>query len=447
MHHRGPGRHVHVPVHREERGWKWQDSHRHPRNTISSPALRPPTPWPFAVVHRLRVCVSRRTATVSKHPLGHTHRLASLCLPPIALALRFGSGGRTPVERARAPTSPPELRTRPPRAQVSSLWALPCPLPEVSDPLWGADALPCPSSCGDVTPKVAEATPRVVVMGVLSLKSEFGVPHRSAPPHPPHTPRRPSSPLPCPHPSPPPRPSGEHLPVHPLQLLVQGVLINTGLEVRRHVQVPRAQVLAEAEAVVGLQDAPDAPDRREHEHALQLRGAQPRGAVRLPLLDEAVQQLQGRGHEVVVRHRHLHFAAQVRELQNGLDVRLKELLQHLHLLLRANTGGVGGQRPGGGGGAWSVPPRYGTSGGGRRVPVQGMRLRGRGAGGLSPEHRSKRLLAVGQAVVGQVPDPRDALERGGNPRPWDTEACARPVPSGAKQKCKAKVKENSCSVT
>ena len=38
-----------------------------------------------------------------------------------------------------------------PRAQVSSLWALPCPLPGVSDPLGGADALPFPSSPGDVT--------------------------------------------------------------------------------------------------------------------------------------------------------------------------------------------------------------------------------------------------------------------------------------------------------
>ena len=38
-----------------------------------------------------------------------------------------------------------------PRAQVSSLWALPCPFPGVSDPLGGANALPCPSSLGDVT--------------------------------------------------------------------------------------------------------------------------------------------------------------------------------------------------------------------------------------------------------------------------------------------------------
>ena len=30
---------------------------------------------------------------------------------------------------------------------------------------------------------------------------------------------------------------------------------------------------------------------------------------------------------------------------------------------------------------------------------------------------------------------------------WDTDACARPVPSGTKQKCKAKVKEKSSSVT
>ena len=30
---------------------------------------------------------------------------------------------------------------------------------------------------------------------------------------------------------------------------------------------------------------------------------------------------------------------------------------------------------------------------------------------------------------------------------WDTDACPRPVPSGRKQKCKAKVKEKSSSVT
>ena len=33
------------------------------------------------------------------------------------------------------------------------------------------------------------------------------------------------------------------------------------------------------------------------------------------------------------------------------------------------------------------------------------------------------------------------------PALWDTDACARPVPSGTKQKCKAKVKEKSSSVT
>ena len=38
-----------------------------------------------------------------------------------------------------------------PRAQVFSLWALLCPSPGVSGPLGGAAALPCPSSCGDVT--------------------------------------------------------------------------------------------------------------------------------------------------------------------------------------------------------------------------------------------------------------------------------------------------------
>ena len=58
---------------------------------------------------------------------------------------------------AEPPCRPPSLtltvgaRGGPaPRAQVSSLWALPCPLPGVSDPLGGADALPCPSSLGDV---------------------------------------------------------------------------------------------------------------------------------------------------------------------------------------------------------------------------------------------------------------------------------------------------------
>ena len=37
------------------------------------------------------------------------------------------------------------------RAQVSSLRALPYPLPWVSDPLGGTDTLPCPSSLGNVT--------------------------------------------------------------------------------------------------------------------------------------------------------------------------------------------------------------------------------------------------------------------------------------------------------
>ena len=37
-----------------------------------------------------------------------------------------------------------------PRAQVFSLWALPCPLPGVSDPLGGADVLPFPSSPGGI---------------------------------------------------------------------------------------------------------------------------------------------------------------------------------------------------------------------------------------------------------------------------------------------------------
>ena len=34
---------------------------------------------------------------------------------------------------------------------MSSLWALSCPLPGVSDPLGGADALPFPSSPGGIT--------------------------------------------------------------------------------------------------------------------------------------------------------------------------------------------------------------------------------------------------------------------------------------------------------
>ena len=38
-----------------------------------------------------------------------------------------------------------------PRAQVSSLWAFPCPFPGVSDPLGGADALPFPASPGGIT--------------------------------------------------------------------------------------------------------------------------------------------------------------------------------------------------------------------------------------------------------------------------------------------------------
>ena len=60
---------------------------------------------------------------------------------------------------AESPCRPPSLtlsvhgmREGPaPRAQVSLLWALLCPLPGVSDPLGGADALPCPSSLGDIT--------------------------------------------------------------------------------------------------------------------------------------------------------------------------------------------------------------------------------------------------------------------------------------------------------
>ena len=42
--------------------------------------------------------------------------------------------------------------------------------------------------------------------------------------------------------------------------------------------------------------------------------------------------------------------------------------------------------------------------------------------------------------------PGEGRGRGGVPCTtplWDTDACARPVPSGTKQKCKAKVKEES----
>ena len=53
---------------------------------------------------------------------------------------------------AEPPCRPPSLtltvhgaREGPvPRAQVSLLWALLCPLPGVSDPLGGADTFPCP---------------------------------------------------------------------------------------------------------------------------------------------------------------------------------------------------------------------------------------------------------------------------------------------------------------
>ena len=60
---------------------------------------------------------------------------------------------------AEPPCRPPSLtlsvhgeREGPmPRALVSSLWALPCPLPGDSDPLGDVDTLPCPSSSGGVT--------------------------------------------------------------------------------------------------------------------------------------------------------------------------------------------------------------------------------------------------------------------------------------------------------
>ena len=39
------------------------------------------------------------------------------------------------------------------------------------------------------------------------------------------------------------------------------------------------------------------------------------------------------------------------------------------------------------------------------------------------------------------------LAHGKPPPLWDTDACARPVPFSTKQKCKAKVKEKSSSVT
>ena len=62
-----------------------------------------------------------------------------------------------------------------PRAPVSSLWALPCPLPVVSDPLGGADALPFPSSRGGTTaadlvkPRAKGAACRIRAMADLFL--------------------------------------------------------------------------------------------------------------------------------------------------------------------------------------------------------------------------------------------------------------------------------------
>ena len=81
---------------------------------------------------------------------------------------------------AQPPYCPPSLtlsvhgaREGPaPRAQVSSLLALPCPLPGVSHPLRGANALPCPSSRGDIT-VAALVKPRAkrprAAAGVLGL--------------------------------------------------------------------------------------------------------------------------------------------------------------------------------------------------------------------------------------------------------------------------------------
>ena len=56
-----------------------------------------------------------------------------------------------------------------PRAQVSLLWALLCPLPGVSDLLGGADALPCPSSLGDVT-VAAAVKPRAKRLRAAALR-------------------------------------------------------------------------------------------------------------------------------------------------------------------------------------------------------------------------------------------------------------------------------------
>ena len=63
---------------------------------------------------------------------------------------------------------------------MSSLWALPCPLPGVSDPLGGADALPFPSSPGGVTvadlvnPKITETTRRIVWTWALFVQGGAG---------------------------------------------------------------------------------------------------------------------------------------------------------------------------------------------------------------------------------------------------------------------------------
>ena len=68
-------------------------------------------------------------------------------------------GSAQKQDLAEPPCRPPSLtlsvhgaREGPaPRAQVSSLWALPCPLPGVSNPLGGADTIPLPSSPGGIT--------------------------------------------------------------------------------------------------------------------------------------------------------------------------------------------------------------------------------------------------------------------------------------------------------
>ena len=78
---------------------------------------------------RLRSCTLCIQGSVQKQDVAEP-----LCRPPsLTLSVHGARGGPAP------------------RAQVSSLWALPCPLPGVSNPLRGAGAPPCSSSLGDVT--------------------------------------------------------------------------------------------------------------------------------------------------------------------------------------------------------------------------------------------------------------------------------------------------------